>query len=57
MGLVPGPSEANGLVGERAVPHGDGLAHRPGEHFQRGLLVGEDKLILDHFPVQIKCFS
>lgn len=32
------------------MPHRDGLAYLPAEHFQN---VGEDKFILDHFPVEI----
>lgn len=55
--LVPGPSRANGLAEERAEPHREGLTERPLEHFQRGLMVGEEKFMFNHFPMEIKCFS
>lgn len=55
--LVPGPSRANGLAEERAEPHREGLTERSLEHFQRGLVVGEEKFTFSHFPVEIKFFS
>lgn len=51
---MPGPSRANRLAEETAEPHRDGLTERPLEHFERGLLVGEEKFLFDHFPVEIK---
>lgn len=38
------------------MPHRDRLTYGPRDHFKRGLLVEEDKFILEHFPMEIKCF-